>query len=174
VGNGLVGQVSLGAVMAMEAQLLTGKVVRFDEVRGYGFVAPDSGGEDVFIHANELPERGEFISCGTKVEFKMVDGGRGPKAYDVRLLAAGVTPPAPAAPPAVVTPVAIAPTAAAAAAPVPDNLTEDLCEVLSEREFMGEITEVILAAGGQITASQILAIRDAVCRCARSHGWLDD
>ena len=28
--------------------MLTGKVIRFDEVRGYGFIAPDGGGEDVF------------------------------------------------------------------------------------------------------------------------------
>ena len=34
--------------------MLTGKVIRFDDVRGYGFIAPDGGGEDVFVHANVL------------------------------------------------------------------------------------------------------------------------
>ena len=36
--------------------MLTGKVVHFDDMRGYGFIAPDKGGEDVFVHANVLAD----------------------------------------------------------------------------------------------------------------------
>ena len=35
---------------------MTGKMLRFDEVRGYGFIVPDDGNEDVFVHANDLLE----------------------------------------------------------------------------------------------------------------------
>src|SRR5438067_13943591 len=69
-----------------EAAVQTGKVVRFDEGRGYGFIAPDDGGEDVFVHANELTDRGVRVSVGTRVRFKVLGGERGLKAYDVELL----------------------------------------------------------------------------------------
>ncbi|WP_345034392.1 cold shock domain-containing protein [Kutzneria kofuensis] len=36
--------------------MATGRVLRFDDVRGFGFIAPDSGSEDVFVHANDLSE----------------------------------------------------------------------------------------------------------------------
>jgi CspA family cold shock protein len=57
-----------------------GKVVRFDEFRGYGFVAPDAGGEDVFIHVNDLDFDKRLIEPGALVEFDVEDGDRGPKA----------------------------------------------------------------------------------------------
>jgi CspA family cold shock protein len=66
--------------------MLTGKVVRFDEVRGYGFIAPDGGGEDVFVHANVLGDDKYVFGPGIRVEFEATDGDRGPKAYAVNLL----------------------------------------------------------------------------------------
>jgi CspA family cold shock protein len=66
--------------------MITGKVVRFDEVRGYGFIAPDGGGEDVFVHANVLGDDKYVIGPGLRVEFEATDGDRGPKAYAVHLL----------------------------------------------------------------------------------------
>lgn len=60
--------------------MLTGKVVRFDEVRGYGFIAPDGGGEDVFVHANVLGDDKYVFGPGLRVEFEVSDGDRGPKA----------------------------------------------------------------------------------------------
>lgn len=63
-----------------------GTVVRFDEVKGYGFITPDDGGDDVFVHANELSNRDAGITCGTRVQFGVLDGGRGLKAYDVRVI----------------------------------------------------------------------------------------
>jgi CspA family cold shock protein len=147
---------------AIEAPLLSGKVVRFEESRGYGFVAPDQGGEDVFLHANDLPRGGGQITCGTRVLFRMVDGGRGPKAYDVRLSDIPATPAVPVGTaPAVGVPIAAGGTA------------DDTCDALSERVFAREITELILAADATVTAAQIRAIRRAVCERARIHGWVE-
>ncbi|TNC28987.1 cold-shock protein [Amycolatopsis alkalitolerans] len=66
--------------------MVTGKVVRFDEIRGYGFVAPENGGEDVFVHVNDLDVDKRLIAPGAIVEFTMEDGERGPKASNVRVV----------------------------------------------------------------------------------------
>jgi cold shock protein len=62
----------------------TGRVLRFDDVRGFGFIAPDSGSEDVFVHANDLSEDKSVFKPGTTVEFEIEEGDRGLKAVDVR------------------------------------------------------------------------------------------
>ena len=62
----------------------TGRVLRFDDVRGFGFLAPDSGSEDVFVHANDLSEDKSVFKPGTTVEFQIEEGDRGLKAVDVR------------------------------------------------------------------------------------------
>ena len=56
--------------------LSTGKVIRFDEFKGYGFVAPDEGGEDVFIHVNDLDFDKRLLAPGVRVEYVAVDGDR--------------------------------------------------------------------------------------------------
>jgi cold shock CspA family protein len=66
--------------------VVTGKVVRFDEIRGYGFVAPEGGGEDVFVHVNDLDVDKRLIAPGAVVEFTVEDGERGPKASNVRIV----------------------------------------------------------------------------------------
>ena len=64
--------------------MATGRVLRFDDVRGFGFIAPDSGSEDVFVHANDLSEDKSVFKPGTTVEFQVEEGDRGLKAVDVR------------------------------------------------------------------------------------------
>lgn len=63
-----------------------GEVVNWNKDRGFGFVRPDSGGNDVFLHVAELdgvqPSR---IRTGVRVEFSTVQGDRGLKAVGVRL-----------------------------------------------------------------------------------------
>lgn len=147
----------MGTPTVMDAQLVTGTIVRFDESRGYGFVAPDRGGDDVFVHANDLESDTHSVACGTRVEFRVVDSGRGPKAYDVRMLDG-------------------APSAASSRPPASadsDIALDDTCEVLSEQEFTRAVTELILAADDHITAVQTRAIRKALCTFARAHGWVD-
>ncbi len=61
----------------------TGTVKFFNTDKGFGFIAPDSGGKDVFVHANDLS--GAILNEGTKVEFEVVQGKKGPQAGSVRV-----------------------------------------------------------------------------------------
>ena len=156
----------MGTPTVVDVPLFTGKVVRFEESRGYGFIAPDRGGDDVFLHINDLPTDSDHIISGTRVYFRVIDGGRGPKAYDVRLFdnRDDSRAPAPSVPSTAVT------------ATRPGGAVEEsdvVCDVLSEQEFRADVTELILAADATINAAQVLALREALCRFAQSHRWLD-
>lgn len=63
----------------------TGKVRWYDEVKGFGFLADDDGG-DVFLHANALPAGVTTLKAGTKVEFGVVEGKKGAQALSVVVL----------------------------------------------------------------------------------------
>ena len=43
--------------------IVAGRVVRFDEIKGYGFIAPSDGGEDVCVHANEITVEGRVSAA---------------------------------------------------------------------------------------------------------------
>ena len=62
----------------------TGKVRFYDEEKGFGFIQGDDG-EQVFLHASVLPADAE-VTAGTRLEYGVADGRRGPKALSVRLL----------------------------------------------------------------------------------------
>ena len=62
----------------------TGTVKWFDERKGYGFIARDSGG-DVFVHHSAIAEQGfRSLVEGERVEFEVGEGRKGPAAVDVR------------------------------------------------------------------------------------------
>ncbi|HYE04913.1 MAG TPA: cold shock domain-containing protein [Planctomycetota bacterium] len=67
--------------------MATGVVVRFDSRRGYGFLAPDDGGEDVFVHQNNIGMEGfRFLQVGERVTYELEVGEKGMKAVSVSLL----------------------------------------------------------------------------------------
>ncbi|MEN9748493.1 MAG: hypothetical protein RLZZ603_1185 [Actinomycetota bacterium] len=63
----------------------TGKVRFFDDEKGYGFIESDEG-QQVFLHASNLPEGATTIKKGARVEFSIADGRRGPQVLSLRLL----------------------------------------------------------------------------------------
>jgi CspA family cold shock protein len=64
----------------------TGTVKWFDEGKGFGFIADDSGGDDVFVHFSAILSEGyKSLKEGQKVNFEIVDGQKGPQASNVTL-----------------------------------------------------------------------------------------
>ncbi len=64
-------------------RMQTGTVKFFNADKGFGFITPDAGGKDVFVHAND--SGGANLNEGTKVEFEVVQGKKGPQAGSVRV-----------------------------------------------------------------------------------------
>jgi len=60
----------------------TGKVKFFNESKGFGFITPDNGGKDIFVHISAI-ESGN-LSDDDKVEFDIGEGKKGPCAVNVR------------------------------------------------------------------------------------------
>jgi cold shock protein len=63
-----------------------GTVSWFDEEKGFGFVTPDGGGPDVFVHVRALAEGLAWLTEGDRVAYEVVQGDRGPQARDVHLV----------------------------------------------------------------------------------------
>jgi len=63
----------------------TGKVKWYDADKGFGFLSRDEG-EDVYVRADALPDGVSSLKAGARVEFGIVQGGRGDQALQVRLL----------------------------------------------------------------------------------------
>jgi CspA family cold shock protein len=65
----------------------TGTVKWFNADRGYGFIAPNGGGKDLFVHVSALERSGiEWLSEGQTVVVDVVEGRKGPEAARVRLI----------------------------------------------------------------------------------------
>ena len=62
----------------------TGTVERFMDDKGFGFIKPDSGGKDVFVHHSAINATGRrTLREGQKVTMKVTQGQKGPQAENV-------------------------------------------------------------------------------------------
>ena len=59
----------------------TGTVKFFNESKGFGFIVPDDGGNEVFVHVSGI--QGGPLNEGDKVEFEIGEGKKGPCAVNV-------------------------------------------------------------------------------------------
>jgi len=65
--------------------MATGKVKWFNDSKGYGFITPDDGSKDVFVHHSAIQSEGfRSLQEGDAVEFEIQDGQKGPAAANVR------------------------------------------------------------------------------------------
>jgi CspA family cold shock protein len=68
--------------------MVSGTVKWFNAEKGYGFIAPDGGGNDVFVHFSAIQSSGyRSLEEGQKVEFEITQGQKGDAAADVRPVA---------------------------------------------------------------------------------------
>jgi len=62
----------------------TGRVKFFNEQKGFGFIVPDDGSKDVFVHASNIDSPSGSLSDEEAVSFELGEGKKGPEAINVR------------------------------------------------------------------------------------------
>ena len=69
---------------------MNGTVKWFSALKGYGFIQPDRGGAELFVHYSAIQAEGyRNLFEGDRVEFEEVNDGRGPKAIQVKRIVSG-------------------------------------------------------------------------------------
>jgi cold shock protein len=64
--------------------MATGTVKWFNDSKGYGFIQPEDGAKDVFVHHSNIAGEGfKSLTEGSKVEFEVREGAKGPEAINV-------------------------------------------------------------------------------------------
>ncbi|WP_460134915.1 cold-shock protein [Pseudomonas sp. S1_E04] len=66
--------------------MATGTVKWFNEAKGFGFITPDDGSDDVFVHFSGIFSDFKSLEENQKVEYTLTEGPKGPQAMDVRPL----------------------------------------------------------------------------------------
>jgi cold shock protein len=66
---------------------MTGTIKKIMRQKGFGFIAPDDGGEDVFFHRGSLAPRNQLedFNEGDTVQFQTRKGDKGPVAFDMKI-----------------------------------------------------------------------------------------
>jgi CspA family cold shock protein len=63
----------------------TGIVKWFNEAKGFGFIKPDHGGEDLFAHFSQIEAKGfRTLAENQRVEFEVTQGQKGPQASRIK------------------------------------------------------------------------------------------
>lgn len=65
--------------------MATGTVKWFNETKGFGFVTPDNGGEDLFVHFSAISSTGyKTLQEGQRVSFEVTQGKKGKQASNIQ------------------------------------------------------------------------------------------
>jgi len=73
------------ATRVREEVMSTGTVKWFNDAKGYGFITPDEGGEDLFAHFSAIQMNGfKTLKEGQKVSFEIVQGPKGKQASNIQ------------------------------------------------------------------------------------------
>jgi cold shock protein len=68
----------------MEINMAAGIVKWFNDAKGFGFIAPDGGGSDIFIHFSSIAMDGyKTLKQGSRVTFELVEGPKGLNAQNI-------------------------------------------------------------------------------------------
>jgi cold shock protein len=72
---------------AVEEYMATGTVKWFSDEKGFGFITPDEGNKDLFVHHTSIEADGyRSLAEGARVEYESEAGDKGPKAINVRVV----------------------------------------------------------------------------------------
>ena len=62
-----------------------GTVKWFNDEKGFGFIIPEEGGKDIFVHRSNLDTPGQVLQEEQRVIYEIGDGRKGPEAKEVRI-----------------------------------------------------------------------------------------
>lgn len=136
--------------------MATGRVLRFDQSRGFGFVAAQDGGEDIFLHVSEFNGYPDMLIPGALVEFQIMAGDRGRKACDARL-GDEEWEKEPAVTPAKVS--------------LPAGQEGTVRHLVPDAEFNRQLSQVLLTAVPELTGHQVVQASRGILKLAVRHHW---
>ena len=72
----------------MEGKVNTGSILWFNEKRGYGFLKPDDGSKDMFVHYTNIISNASFktLVTGQRVQYVVGSNKKGPQAEQIKVI----------------------------------------------------------------------------------------